>query len=139
MQQHSLAIADKSVVVCSKIADAWAIVRKVKQCGFVLRAAAQAAYLGGDFGGGRIHARACRVSRDQKHKRMHNKVVRFARAARRYKLTARLEQQGALAAGSYGHQLHGVLGRRMQTMRSYMCDAVAPRRSGRCCTTLLDL
>eukprot|EP00959_Pyramimonas_sp_CCMP1952_P206773 4324455-Pyramimonas_sp.AAC.1 len=70
---------------------------------------------------------------------MHNKVARFARNTRVYKLTATLEQQGALATGAYEHQLHGVFGRRLQTMRSYMCDAVAPRLSGRCCATLLDL
>eukprot|EP00959_Pyramimonas_sp_CCMP1952_P238301 4979880-Pyramimonas_sp.AAC.1 len=60
MQQHGLTIATKSVVACTKLAAARAVVRKVRQKGSVVRAAAQASYLGGDFGGGRAHARAVR-------------------------------------------------------------------------------
>eukprot|EP00959_Pyramimonas_sp_CCMP1952_P445144 9321015-Pyramimonas_sp.AAC.1 len=65
-----LEISPKSVVVCSSVQDARAIVRRLKSFGFTMKFAPQAAYLGGDVSGGRRRGRATRTSRAQKHRQM---------------------------------------------------------------------
>eukprot|EP00959_Pyramimonas_sp_CCMP1952_P170983 3573117-Pyramimonas_sp.AAC.1 len=70
---------------------------------------------------------------------MNKKVLQYARATRRHGLTSRLEQQGAQDAGTFGHQIHGLLGQQMLQVRRKVANAVAPRLPGRCLTTLLDL
>eukprot|EP00959_Pyramimonas_sp_CCMP1952_P057451 1199383-Pyramimonas_sp.AAC.1 len=70
---------------------------------------------------------------------MHAKVARLARATRRYKVTDRLAQAGAQAAGGYGHQLHCVFGTQMVLFRRRLGDALGPRLQGRCLSTLLGL
>eukprot|EP00959_Pyramimonas_sp_CCMP1952_P091070 1906732-Pyramimonas_sp.AAC.1 len=74
--------------MCTKLADAREVVRRLKLSGFAATAAAQTPYLGVDVGGGKQHARATRTARISRHRRMHAKVVKYARTARRYRLTA---------------------------------------------------
>eukprot|EP00959_Pyramimonas_sp_CCMP1952_P118130 2469526-Pyramimonas_sp.AAC.1 len=104
MQNDGLAISPKSAVVCTELADAKKVVKRQKVAGFTVMAAAQTPDLGVDCGGGRRHARATRTARVARHQQMRAKVVRYARTARIYRLTSRLEQQGAAAAGAYAHQ-----------------------------------
>eukprot|EP00959_Pyramimonas_sp_CCMP1952_P403749 8460590-Pyramimonas_sp.AAC.1 len=70
---------------------------------------------------------------------MSRKVLQYARVTRRYGLTSRPEQQGAQAAGTHGHHLHGLFGQQMLQVRRTVANAVAPRLAGRRLTTLLDL
>eukprot|EP00959_Pyramimonas_sp_CCMP1952_P309158 6469810-Pyramimonas_sp.AAC.1 len=58
---------------------------------------------------------------------MHRKLLKSAAAARRFKLSSRLEQQGAQAAGAYGHQLHGVFGQNMVQFRRQLGNSLGPR------------
>ena len=52
---------------------------------------------------------------------------------------ARLEKQGAHAAGSYAHQLHGTFGQQLQMFRTRLGAVSAAQTSNRCLTTLLAL
>eukprot|EP00959_Pyramimonas_sp_CCMP1952_P251422 5253895-Pyramimonas_sp.AAC.1 len=90
--------------------DARAISRQLAACGHRVNAAGQAAYLGVDLSGGRWHGRATRTARSVKHAKMPAKIGRYARTLRKYRVTSRLEQQGAAPAGLYGHRAHGVYG-----------------------------
>eukprot|EP00959_Pyramimonas_sp_CCMP1952_P007773 162500-Pyramimonas_sp.AAC.1 len=70
---------------------------------------------------------------------MSAKIGRYAKAAKRYRVTSRLEAQGAQAAGSYGFQIYGTFGQRLQQARrraGYACGAAT---RGRCLTSLLEL
>eukprot|EP00959_Pyramimonas_sp_CCMP1952_P341335 7150660-Pyramimonas_sp.AAC.1 len=67
---------------------------------------------------------------------MHKRVIKYVRATRRHGLTSRLEQQGAQAAGAYGHQLHGVFGNAMTQFPKKLGNTLGPIMSGRCLTTL---
>ena len=139
IQEAGLKVSPKSVVLCTRLCDAKLVARKLKTKGYHINAVGQTAYLGGDMGGGKRHARATRTTRAIKHAKMSKKVLQYARATRRYGLTSRLEQQGAQPAGTYCHQLHGIFGQQMLQVRRNLANAVSPRLTGRCLTTLLDL
>eukprot|EP00959_Pyramimonas_sp_CCMP1952_P395348 8284148-Pyramimonas_sp.AAC.1 len=87
-------------------------------------AQAQVSYLGVDLGGGRRLARAVRRRRLEMPALISAKVARHAQASKKYKVTARVEHQGPLSAGSYGHQIHGAFGHAVTAFR---------RRQGRAC------
>ena len=93
LEEHRLRVSPKSVVLCTRKADAIAIVRAVRIRGFRIKAAGQAAYLGVDFSCGR-RSRAVRGQRDEKHKAMTENIRRFTRASKRYHQTSRLEKAG---------------------------------------------
>eukprot|EP00959_Pyramimonas_sp_CCMP1952_P061460 1284372-Pyramimonas_sp.AAC.1 len=66
---------------------------------------------------------------------MSSKLVRFARASKRYRPAVRLEQCGAQPAGHYGHEVLGVFGSSMLSMRRKLGHAASSSRRGRCLTT----
>ena len=139
LEHHGLAVSPKSVVLCTHVADARTVVRRLAVKGYRLKVAHQAASLGGDLSGGRRHGRATRRIRASKHQAMSKNIVSFARATRRYRVPRRLELQGAQKAGLHGHELHGDWGGQLQQVRRKLASAVGPRLTGRCLTTLLDL
>eukprot|EP00959_Pyramimonas_sp_CCMP1952_P382619 8017368-Pyramimonas_sp.AAC.1 len=83
--------------------DARAIARQVRRAGFVIKPVTHATYLGIDFGCGR-RVRATRVLREKKHRLMSVKIRRFTRATKQYGAMTKLQRQGGLPAGLYGHQ-----------------------------------
>eukprot|EP00959_Pyramimonas_sp_CCMP1952_P252486 5275365-Pyramimonas_sp.AAC.1 len=80
LQDHGLKVSPKSVVVCTFVADARMVVRRVAARGFQLKVASQAAYVGADLPGGRRRGRAARRARAKKHTTMSKKIMGFARA-----------------------------------------------------------
>eukprot|EP00959_Pyramimonas_sp_CCMP1952_P305682 6396607-Pyramimonas_sp.AAC.1 len=58
------------------------------------------------------------------------KITRYARTLRRYRVTRRLEQQGAAPAGLYAHHLHGAFGGQVASVRRQLANASAPRLTG---------
>eukprot|EP00959_Pyramimonas_sp_CCMP1952_P045322 946696-Pyramimonas_sp.AAC.1 len=70
---------------------------------------------------------------------MYSRVLRFARAARKYAVTAKLERPGTLAAQLYAHQIHGVFGSAMIRCRRQMGAVWGSGKKVRCLMTLLDL
>eukprot|EP00959_Pyramimonas_sp_CCMP1952_P333107 6975149-Pyramimonas_sp.AAC.1 len=66
-------------------------------------------------------------------------IARRAQVSKKYKVTARVERQGSLSAGSYGHQIHGAFGHAVTAFRRRQGHACAASSSGRCLTTLLAL
>eukprot|EP00959_Pyramimonas_sp_CCMP1952_P168999 3530410-Pyramimonas_sp.AAC.1 len=67
---------------------------------------------------------------------MSDKVGRYAKVARRYRVTQRLEGQGAQAAGGHGFQIHGTCGQRLPQARSGLGHSCAAPAKGRCRTSL---
>eukprot|EP00959_Pyramimonas_sp_CCMP1952_P072829 1522083-Pyramimonas_sp.AAC.1 len=66
---------------------------------------------------------------------MSSKIVRFARASRRHRPAVRLEERGAQPAGHYGHEVLGVFGSSMLSMRRKLGQVASSSRRGRCLTT----
>ena len=104
LDKYGLKVAPKSVILCSKFPDAKHIAARLRVRGITVVPVLQTAYLGVDSGGGRRHARATAHARIIKAGVMNAKIAKFARAARRYKPSIRLECKGAQPAGHYGHQ-----------------------------------
>eukprot|EP00959_Pyramimonas_sp_CCMP1952_P278279 5817955-Pyramimonas_sp.AAC.1 len=107
MAKWKLDVSPKSVIVCSVHGDAVEISRRLRARGFLVRAVRQAPFLGIDQGGGTRHARQSRRKRVAKHAKLHSKIRRYARAAKTFTVTSRLERTSAAAAGNYGHQIFG--------------------------------
>eukprot|EP00959_Pyramimonas_sp_CCMP1952_P260510 5447360-Pyramimonas_sp.AAC.1 len=118
--------------------DTRAIVKDVRSRGYEIKGVSQATYLGVDFGCGRM-ARSTRRARETKHKQISTKIRKFTKASRQYHVTAKLQKQGGLPAGLYGHQVHGVFGQQMVSVRRRLGQSVSAGNRGRCLTTLLDI
>eukprot|EP00959_Pyramimonas_sp_CCMP1952_P447926 9379321-Pyramimonas_sp.AAC.1 len=68
--------------------DAKAIARRLRVKWYHINAVGQTAYLGGDMGGGKRHAKAARTARAAKHAGMNKNVMHYARVTRRRGLTS---------------------------------------------------
>eukprot|EP00959_Pyramimonas_sp_CCMP1952_P367125 7689483-Pyramimonas_sp.AAC.1 len=121
LDADGLKIAAKSVILCSKLQDAKFISAKLKAKGVEVIPVLQTAYLGIDMGAGR-QARATARKRVAKAGATSSKIIRFARASKRHRPAARLEQCGAQPAGHYGHEVK-------------LGHAASSSRRGRCLTT----
>eukprot|EP00959_Pyramimonas_sp_CCMP1952_P412814 8650396-Pyramimonas_sp.AAC.1 len=70
---------------------------------------------------------------------MSKKIRSYTRASRQYHVTAKLQRQGGLPAGLYGHQVHGACGEQLKLVRRRLAHSCSNGNRGRCLTTVLDL
>ena len=139
VEDLGLTIASKSRTIASSQCLAGEIAQQIRDAGFSIQAADVAPDLGVDRGGSVQRRKPAFRERLKTGMKRTKKATNLVKVAGRWKDGKQIFQTGILPQAAYGAKIHGMPPTSLSALRTSAGAASAPKKAGRCLTTLLAL